>query len=168
MGCHTYFYEKIEPQPTKEEIKDLVAAALIKNIEFWQKMIHGDIDSKLMDAYPEWTIEYGSYYRAIDKRRLRMINAGHCVEATYNKYCESYYSLFGKLTHKSKANKFYIETVYSDVFRKGGYPDIELTSLKETLDYINNPENYCQTYEWTNKRLEEFWNKHPNGLICFG
>ena len=54
------------------------------------------------------------------------------------------------------------------MFRKYGYPDDKLFSLKETLDYINNPLNKCITNDKTFEWLDEFWNKYPDGMIEFG
>ena len=63
---------------------------------------------------------------------------------------------------------FIEDTGFHDVFRKYGYPDDKLFSLKESLDYINNTNNDCVIYEDTVQRLTEFWNKFKNGMIEFG
>jgi hypothetical protein len=55
-----------------------------------------------------------------------------------------------------------------DLFRKYGYPETKLFSLQETLDYINDPNNECQTFEYTESGLRKFWRYYPNGMISFG
>jgi outer membrane protein assembly factor BamD (BamD/ComL family) len=64
---------------------------------------------------------------------------------------------------------------YHDVFRcykrkeNGCYvDDIRLLSLKETLDFINDPSNHCETYEYTIEQLKKFWAEYPDGFIEFG
>jgi hypothetical protein len=48
--------------------------------------------------------------------------------------------------------------------------EIEIQFLEKTLTYIDNPENECSIHdrEWTTKTLNEFWEKYPDGMICFG
>lgn len=55
-----------------------------------------------------------------------------------------------------------------DIFRIGNYPEIYLTSLSESLNFIEqNKEKIYFNDNWEEK-LKEFWDKNPNGVIEFG
>lgn len=80
------------------------------------------------------------------------------------------------------------ETEYHDLFRTdkrqndGSYIEEELTSLKQTLEWIENPANkvsFKRVYSNTDEQeqiyrreaiqqIHEFWDKYPNGIIRFG
>lgn len=80
------------------------------------------------------------------------------------------------------------ETEYHDLFRTdkrqndGSYIEEELTSLKQTLEWIKNPANkvsFKRVYNNTDEeeqmyrkeaiqQIHEFWDKYPNGIIRFG
>lgn len=161
MGCHTWFYKKINPQPTYSEVKENVINKFKKEIDFTNRLIVGDIDKDLLEAYPEWTPEYGYKYKSILGRQLQFIEKDLCYTALYNRYNS------GGLTININ-NILYIETEYHDLFRKYKYPDDILFSLKETLEYIERYKEEITIYENTFKRLEQFWDEYPDGLICFG
>lgn len=87
-----------------------------------------------------------------------------------------------------------IEVNYHDVFRtskrteKGCYIEETITSRDECFEWIEKPENFAFVFvpnkdkisyfsdkgngieakKAALKRLEEFWQEHPNGLIYFG
>lgn len=80
------------------------------------------------------------------------------------------------------------ETEYHDLFRTGKrnldgtYTSDTLSSLSETLEWISAPENHvtfrCTVFdtqlqelkyqEEALEKLQEFWEKYPEGLIYFG
>lgn len=78
-----------------------------------------------------------------------------------------------------------LNTPYHDLFRTckkqedNSYTEEILSSHKETLAWINNPENLVY-FSFTNSqelakekhfcmvKLKEFWEKYPEGLIYFG
>jgi len=92
-----------------------------------------------------------------------MVENNFCQIAVWNHQNDKY------LTEYIEGKGLYIEdTGFHDVFRKYGYPENKLFSLKETLEYINNPENNCTIYENTIERLEDFWINYPDGFIEFG
>ena len=165
MGCHTWAYKRIE-SPSFEKMKDFVLKIYKDSSDNLQKWIDNPQDEEYLDMfkhYKEWTIDYIKYWQETDKRRIRLIENGFCKQAIVNKYC----SYSDGLIECYNGN-FYKEIGFHDMFRKYGYPDDKLFSLKETLDYINNPLNKCiindKTFEW----LDEFWNKYPDGMIEFG
>lgn len=164
MGCHTWFYRKLDPQPTREEVYLNVEKQIENEIDIAQKIIGRSIDPALLAAYPEWTSEYGERYKKIYERRLRMVKARLCEFAVYGKY------ELDHLTRFVKDKGFYIEdTGYHDTFRRGGYPDHLLFSLEETLTYISDPFNMTYSVtEYTIPSLTKFWIEYPDGMILFG
>jgi hypothetical protein len=164
MGCHTWFYKKIAPQPTYNEVKENVLKHLKKNIDFYDRMIIGDIDADLLEAYPEWTAEYGIKYKSILERQIKFVEKDLCYNALYNRYNSD---ITSKLTININGI-LYIETDYHDVFRKYNYPTDKLFSLKETLEYIEKYKDEIYIYEDTFEILEQFWLEYPDGVIKFG
>jgi len=158
MGCHTWFYRKIER--TQEEAKQSCLRGLRKseklNLNILANRNYNGLD------WSDWTeselIKHDSYL----KRQIKMVKNNFCQRAVWNHQND------GNLTEYIDGKGFYMEIGFHDTFRKYGYPEDRLFSLQETLDYINNPENDCTIYENTIERLKEFWNKYPDGMIEFG
>lgn len=158
MGCHTWFYRKIER--TQEEAKQSCLRGLRKseklNLNILANRNYNGLD------WSDWTeselIKHDSYL----KRQIRMVDNNFCKRAVWNHQDDE------NLTEYIDGKGFYMETDFHDTFRKYGYPENRLFSLQETLDYINNPKNDCTIYENTIEILEEFWNKYPDGMIEFG
>jgi hypothetical protein len=165
MGCHTWFYKKIKTPPF-EEMKKLVIDTYQKSIDdltIWINDPECDEYQQMVSAYPEWDIPFITNWRAVDMRRIKMINAGLCKQAIINKYCD-----FSDISVTHYNGSFYTDAGYHDIFRKYGYPETKLFNLIETLDYINNPENQCTLYDRTVDQLIAFWTKYPDGMIDFG
>ena len=111
-------------------------------------------------------------------------------EDSENDIDEALFSLHNDLDVISKKN----EANYHDVFRtskrteKGCYIEETITSRDECFEWIEKPENFAFVFvpnkdkisyfsdkgngieakKAALKRLEEFWQEHPNGLIYFG
>lgn len=160
MGCHTWFYKKINP--SYNEVKENVLTQLNKSLQFYNKIIDGSLDADLMEAYPEWTPEYGIKRKQIIERQIQIVTKDLCKNAIYNRYTSN-----NNLTVYVNGS-LYEETDYHDLFRKYKYPEDHLYSLQETLDYIQKYKDEITIYEWTFTKLEQFWNQHPDGLIQFG
>lgn len=165
MGCHTWTYTKLEPQPTWEDIKKNVIEQFEDEVSFGEQLMNDreSINPKLLEAYPEWNYEFGQRLKDINERRLRLVKNDRCKEACYNRYDTKDFSY-------NYANGIYYVKVrgFHDMFRRNGYPNDKLFSLQETLDYINNKDNNCTVYEDTIELLEAFWSTCPNGMIDFG
>jgi hypothetical protein len=166
MGCHTWFYKKIE-SPSDGEIRNLTLERCDKEIDFLERLINNreSIDSDLLEAYPDWTPEWAKGTKSFWLEIKESIENNTIeLDELYDHYCD----WVGGLTEYIDGKGWFVECEYHDVFRKYGYPEDRLFSLQETLDYINNPNNKCVVYDDTNRRLEEFWNKYPDGFIEFG
>ena len=158
MGCHTWFYRKIER--TQEEAKQNCLRGLRKseklNLNILANRNYNGLD------WSDWTESELIKHDSCLKRQIRMVDNNFCQRAVWNHQDDE------NLTEYVDGKGFYMETGFHDIFRKYGYPEDKLFSLQETLNYINNPENACVTYDKTFERLNEFWNKYPDGMIEFG
>ena len=165
MGCHTWFYKRVEVD--FEVMRNFVLETYQKSVERLDKWISNPNDKDyllMVDAYPEWTIEFVKNWRDTEARKMSLVKNGLCREAVINKYCS-----FSKgISRYVKGKGIFMECGYHDIFRKYGYPDDMLFSYDETLEYIDYPANDCQVYEGTLERLKEFWDKYPDGMIDFG
>ena len=158
MGCHTWFYRKLER--TQQQAKESCLEGLRREKSLLKEFIvaiENDID---------WSQERKeSLIKAIAvlERKIRVVEKNLCQRAVWNNQSDN------EMTMYVDGKGLFIECDdYRDLFRKYGYPDDMLFSLEETLEYINNPENYCFTNKDTLIELKEFWEKHPDGMICFG
>lgn len=182
MGCHTWFYKKIEA-PTKESFVSVVKERVSKELEFLNKLINDrdSIDSELLEAYPEWNKEYAEENIPLWQAIYDFTNGEDIDLTIFPEYffeedvtkdtlLQSLYTSFSEDLLTFVKNKgWYKETDdFHDVFRKYSYPDDILFSLEETLAYINDPKNECVVYDWTENDLKEFWEKYPDGMIQFG
>lgn len=185
MGCHTWFYKKIQ-DPSSEEINATVKDRCEKELEFLDKLINrrNEIDEELLECYPEWTPEWATVMKDAWNKIYHFVDGGELnikeLPEAFNAFFDEgmsrdsilaflYEMWTPELTNFVEGKGWFEDTdEFHDVFRKYGYPDDMLFSLQETLDYIANPDNECTTYEWTNRRLNEFWEKYPNGMIQFG
>lgn len=167
MGCHTWFYKKTET-PTDESIKEYLLEYCAAELKYLDALVNDreSIDPHMLDAYPEWTPEWAKE-RIIEWSDLQASIQNDSLEKA--KLYELYLGWYNDLiAYDEKHGWFEPVDEYHDLFRVGGYPEDHLCSLEETLEYINNPENQCRVYDYTNESLAAFWNKYPDGLIEFG
>lgn len=92
-------------------------------------------------------------YQKLDTLTIEEIQKEYCLSNRKYKWLDRYEIC-------KKIEEFH------DVFRVKNYPEDILTSLNQTLNFINN--NECEIFEDTHDKLKEFWDKYPNGLIYFG
>jgi len=118
------------------------------------------------DWYPEATVEQINHNIKVLERQIQIIRKGLCKVATYghDKHLNFVYN-----------NIPYIECEdFHDTFRVGNYPEDILLSYEDTMKFIEHKvfEGYSITLfenKFTGRiRLEEFWEKYPDGMIKFG
>jgi hypothetical protein len=166
MGCHTWFYKKVKG-PTREEAIEKIRIAHEKEVAFLRRMIadRESIDADLLEAYPEWTPVYAQERIPYWESELENLkDPALSDDDVFKNYISIGYDIKSYIAGKG----FYSSTdeLPHDLFRKYNYPEDQLFSLDETLEYIRN--NECTTYEWTEEKLKEFWTNHPDGMISFG
>lgn len=168
MGCHTWFYRKLDIQPTYNDAKNFFIKRSKESINFYTRCIEnpGKFENDFIESYRNtdiYTIEKMKHYINVIKRQLRLVENGYCKEAVLSKY---------DIYEYLKGHGFYTDDgCPHDIFRKYGYPDDKLFSFEDTLKYINDPENDCHfifSKEETIKRLKDFWDKNPDAFIEFG
>lgn len=165
MSCHTYFYKRIEKQPSWEDVKQQVLKNWIGNIiRLHQQMIDNTLKEKIKEAYPEWTKEVGLKYMPILKRTERMIQSNLCKNAVCYRY-----------EHNEQLTIFLNNIFYytnkelpSNIFRIGTYPEDILLSPQETAKFINKNRKMIKFCNNWKTELKDFWNNNPDGLIIFG
>lgn len=168
MGCHTWFYKRLEVQPTYEEIREKYLEHLSKEIRSREKYLSGknhelgDILDEIYSQYEKAEIEKEI---AILNRIRRRVENRTCKLATIKHAC---WDNVVDYEYSEHTNAFYIEASYHDIFRIGTYPDNELNSLEETLDFIDFYKTKISLYPDSLEYLHRFWNEHPDGMIRFG
>lgn len=165
MGCHTWFYKRLNPQPTYEEVKKNVIALIRGSIEFNNEVIDGTVDPIFLEDYPELTPEFAKNQNLVFERQIRMIERGLCKAAVYGRYMQFEYGI------QSINGAIYEDAGYHDTFRVYDYPDDNLFSLEETLKFIEkyqNSDKVITVQKDTIERLKQFWDEHPDGCINFG
>lgn len=168
MGCHTWFYTKINPQPSWEDIKEDNKDRILKEIKCLETIIDRTMDEELLEAYPEWTKEYGEKHIVIAQEELEdLLNTDNDKLKYYYRYKSN---VLGTLTvYDKNKNLFYNNNnMPHGLFRIGGYPDDRLFSLEETLAYLDKNKEFITTYDYTIESVTKFWNENPEGLIEFG
>lgn len=163
MGCHTWFYRKIER--TQKEANESCIKGLKKSRRLLWKIFKNPTGYRGIN----WEEDCDSS----KEKCLQSINIiNRKIKAIYNKYYQKAvwnHQSDKELTIYIVNKRLFIEdTEFHDVFRKYGYPEDKLFSLEETLKYINDPEKNCTIYDNTIEKLKEFWNKYPDGMIKFG
>ena len=159
MGCHTWHYRKLER--TQEEAKQSCLAALKRGRNLCWKIYNNPTNYRGINW--KTTKKEQFYHIKIYNRKIKAVCNNYYQKAIWNNQNDK-----GLTIYVDGKGLYIADTGFHDSFRKYGYPDNMLFSLEETLKYIDDKNNSCETYENTFKRLKEFWNKYPEGLIEFG
>ena len=166
MGCHTWFYKKVDV--SYEEAKSFLIKKYKNNIDLNEKWISNPNDpeySEFVEIYKEYTIDFLKHSLDLYKRKLRLVEGGYCKEAVMKKYNPNCYFSYLYISNKG----MFVElSNYHDLFRIHNFPEDNLFSLEETYQFIEtNKDLINYNNNWEN-RLIEFWDKYPDGMICFG
>ena len=165
MGCHTWFYRKINLP--LEDCKKKVVDTLEKYVS-WEL---SDLNKSERESDEEACTSIKNTNRVIS-----WIKKGWITEACYRLLDEvGYYDINTKIYYRTD------DHLGHDTFRIGGYPETKLFSLEETLDFLEKNDDkisYASTiWDKTDRsilkakaieRLKEFWEKNPDGMIDFG
>ncbi len=93
------------------------------------------------------------------ERQIRMVEKGLCSKAIWSNQLEDY-------EIETIDNKNYIvSSEYSNSFRIWKCPSEIFTSYESIKDYIEENIEQIYLYENSYEKLEEFFNKYPNGFI---
>lgn len=155
MGCHTWASYK--SNRTIEEARNI----WIAKREKWLVDYQVYIDDPMKKPFVDISIEDKLYNISIWKRQLRMIKKRLCTVAMLNDQPEHSYYLPEKGLYIVCKN-------YHDMFRVRGYPNDQLFSYQECLDFIANYEKVNNTIIEVQDSLKRFWDEYPDGYIHFG
>lgn len=154
MGCHTWFYQKLNK--TEKEIKKEILFNLYESRKLFFK------NKKLL-----------SYINNdIFKIKTKKLVKKELYEIYVNTPQETLKTVFKNDLYE-KLNDFH------DLFRTDNYNSPVLTSIEETLyfikknnlkgiSYFSEKENKIITEEPNYEKIKYFWNKYPDGIIEFG
>lgn len=168
MGCHTWVYKKINPQPTKEEIKEALEPYLknlIKRIIIFDteelKRIQWFVDHcDDIENYRE------NYEKDINNKVEFLSKEAELYQFKYNSAifleCKGNFVIYD-----FKSNAYYENiNCRDDMFRCFDYEAEALHSKEETLGFIKNNKNSIENINFD--EINKFWDENPDGLIDFG
>lgn len=173
MGCHTWFYKKIEVQPTYEEVREKMLDYYRNELGYYERHLTDSLSKKEAWLFENKSKQESECLQAILLRTIRRIENRTCTLATLRRYAG--WAVSGS-HFCERDQQFYEETGWHDLFRINEYPTDELLSLEETLEFIEKnsdkiawgPLPTVYGKEAVKARLKSFWDEHPTGLICFG
>lgn len=170
MGCHTYFYI-----PTDIEYKNIIyefnkelnySIETIKFIKKAKLVSIGKSNKKYINILDNkedgnYSLDFEKEYQRKLKlffRLKRVVKKGLCKKAVLNRLGYAFHN-----------NLIYDLCDVYDLFRVSGYPDVTLSSYKETIDFIDtygldlNKKSFVDY-----SKLEEFFSNNLTGIIKFG
>lgn len=194
MGCHTWFYKKVNPQPTREDkisqfierVNERICKsekALFDNGFGWKDedpwFPYGSRDhvERIVDEY-KWAIDnvdhyddYSNIKSAEDEMPSKEEKLYHNVEdwlAPLDEDCRNFGIKNRKFDEATKCiDGIYYSSVdrYDDIFRYNKY-DTYILSEDEMWKLIDD--NNIIINDEAKEKLKEFWNLYPDGMIHFG
>lgn len=157
MGCHTWFYKKVNG-PTLQEAVDKLTQEYEGEIEFLENYKGTDFTPEEIKRSKEYFIN-----------EMSQIESGCLLDSQiFEKYTSSDLSFEILVYAENKGFYLSSDELPHDLFRKYGYPETRLFSLEETLSYIHDKDNECFVYDYTEESLKKFWKEYPDGMIEFG
>lgn len=173
MGCHTWFSTKLETQPEYEEIREKFLDFLMNEMGYFERHISNTLSEKEAWLFEDKTVEQSIQYLEILKRVYRLVLNRYCKIATMRHFAETVMQM-----DFCERNHLYYRDIRGahDIFRIGGYPNDELLSLEETLEFFEkNDDKIFWGYgpnefgkENVIQMIKDFWIKYPEGRIRFG
>ena len=194
MSCHTWFYKKVNPQPTREDkvsqfierTRERVCRlekALSnngfgwKNKDPWFPYNSRDTVERTVDAY-KWMIDNVDHYEdysniksaedSMPSKEEELYNNVEDWRAPLDEDCEDFGDKNRKFDERTECvDGIYYSSVdrYNDIFRYRNY-DAYVLSEEEMWKLIDD--NNIIINDGNKEKLKEFWNLYPDGMIYFG
>ena len=161
MGCHTWFYQKVNR--TQEAAIELYLQGIEEDINTWRDTT--SIKELNIDGIDD---NFISFYLSVLERRKRIVSKGLCKRAVWNHYQSD------KLFEYIDGKGLYIDNnITHDIIRVRDYPEIKFFSFEEMLKWIESQRNAekANTAHITQQEihtLKEYWNNYPDSMVCFG
>jgi len=155
MGCHTWFYKKVDYNIPIEKAREKFIDNLNLSKEFIPENCITEDDLK--------------FWENLHDRQIEKVKKGKADCAVLERLILFFENK--ELYFIRNLGWFVDHDAYHDVFRIGGYPKDILTSYDETIKFINDNKtkiNFNKSFEETLDILKEYWYTNPNGVIDFG
>ena len=195
MGCHTWFYKKVNPQPTEE---DKIQQFLAKTKSFRQKLVKAtenggfEYDVNKKEWYPynkredvenaitdiDWMLQHVNEYKKFDPNIYSGIDyeigvdlfesVNHWLATIDDDSRDDFWDKNAKYDDLTMSiDGIYYSNVrrYDDIFRYHNY-DSYVMSEDEMWKLIED--NNIEITEGVKDKLKEFWSLYPDGMIYFG
>ena len=176
MGQHTWFYRRIA-QPSLNKKKKVVKRKATEKVQYYNSLIELFNNPNTNNSryeffktnYPNLNISNLTIVR--DEYELVIYN----IDILKEKKLNDLYSELAKIPNYEGI--FYKEKPeYFDIFKTNKrnldntYLNKIIKSKEECFDWIENPHNqvYFKDKIECLIKLDEFWNKYPDGIIVFG
>lgn len=157
MGCHTWCAYK-----ENRSIEEARRLWIVMHEEFTTELkeIISNTDENCLAALG-WTVEYIEQSIRVRDRQLRMVKSGLCNVAVMNKQPEHSYYI--------EDRGFFINSEeHGNQFRISGYPNDDIFSKEECMQFIERNKDKISFNDNTYKQLDEFWDRYPDGYMHFG
>lgn len=183
MGCHTWFYKKMEKQPSYEKCKNAVLLSCKENIKYLEHLKKGLAHIEELDEYDKDCIRVNKYTPKkvkfeikVWKRKIEKINQDKCPEAVKKRYphLAYVYENTGLIVyHKGifywqGGNKEEEKKLPHNIFRIHNFPLDKLTSYEEFENFYNTHDCFPPDDNDVRSKMMEFWEKYPDGMVDFG
>lgn len=194
MGCHTWFYKKVNPQPTREDkVSQFIERTRERvcrlekalsnngfgwdNKEPWFPYNSRDSVERMVDEY-KWALDNADHYEnysdiksaedEIPSKEEKLYNSVENWLAPLDEDCWDFGIKNSKFDERTKCiDGIYYSRVdrYDDIFRYHNYGAYVLSEdeMRKLID-----DNKIIVNDKAKKKLKEFWNLYPDGMIYFG
>ena len=182
MGCHSWFYKKVNPQPTRE---DKINQFIEQSTEWCKELENALVNNGFFHEDEDKWYPFKSKDKVqenLEKYKWMIDNANHYedyadVEKTLSKEARLYLDVEDWQAPSEDGNGFDTLTMhingvyythvdkYNDIFRYNNY-DTYVLSEDEMWDLLTS-NNICISDDVKSK-LKEFWTLYPDGAIYFG
>lgn len=153
MAIHTWCFKPTEVD--YEEARKFLLDRFESDINVLKKSL--DDPNSAFRVRLGWTTEHHNHLIQLYQRQIKVIKSGLCKKAVMIRGAGVDVKYFN-----GKFYKLCLE--YLNIFRVSRYyDDVTLTSLSETIDFINNTSN--DVFDVNMDNVVEFWEKYPNGII---
>ena len=191
MGCLTWGYKRMNPQPTDAQLTKKLKDYCIDNYNFCKDIVINNkhvLDDKYEDPYYpfktldeakkalidyKWALdncEHSDDYKANYENDIKNNVDPLSIEAElyikkYSPYCDENEPM---IIYDEQTHAFYMETdegYGNNMFRCYDWSQENLHSREETLICIKENKN---VEDVNIDKINEFWDKYPDGLLDFG
>ena len=144
MGCHTWYYKPIN-QPTTSAMRTVLL----------------DYHTALIDSCDRLNLRDGN--NCWDSHKYSSVRILHWLTTKRISHPSTIYRMWVHTLgiNQELNNQLYLNIDWPSCFRVSDYPETILTSRECALRYVS-------TIECDLDKLNQFWDKYPDGIIAFG